>query len=69
METECEEPDLWVFECLKYTIPGKRFVLSSIAVVLESRSDVFLLLRSEEPGSRGVIVYEEVCQAGVEDSK
>lgn len=69
METESEEPDLWVSECLKYAVPGKNFVPSSIAVFLESRGNEFLLLRSEELGSGGVVVYEEVCADGVNDGK
>lgn len=69
VETESEEPDLWVFEGLSYAIPRENFVSGSIAIFLESGDNVFPLLRTEELGSCGVVVYQEVCGDGVDDGE
>ena len=59
----------WVLECLVDPSPGELFVSSSVAVILESCEDVFPLLGSEELGSCGVVVYEEVRSNGRDDSQ
>ena len=69
VETEGVEPDLDVFECLEYIIPCELFFPSRVAIVLESCGNEFSLLRSEELGGRGVIVYEEVCRCRADYSK
>ena len=68
METETIKVDLWVLECLNDTIPGKFFVSSSVAIILEPCEYVFSLLGSEKLGSRGVIIDEEVSGNGEDDS-
>ena len=67
MGTETVEVDLWVLECLDDTIPGKSFVLRSVAIILESCKNVFSLLGSEKVGSSRVIIDEEVCGNGEDD--
>ena len=69
METKTVEVDLRVFECLNDTIPAKPFVSSSVTIVLEPCEDVFPLLGSEELGSCGVIIDEEVSGDGEGDSQ
>lgn len=69
VETEGVEPDLDVFERLEYIIPCELFFPSRVAIVLESCGNEFSLLRSEELGGRGVIVYEEVRRCRADNSK
>lgn len=69
VETESVEPDLWIFECLKHAIPGEDFVPSSVAVLLEPRGNVFLLLLSEELGIGGVVKDEKVGGDGADNGK
>ena len=69
VETKTVEVDLWVLECLSDTSPGKLFVSSSVAIILESCENVFPLLGSEKPGSCGVTMDEEVRSNGHDDSQ
>jgi hypothetical protein len=69
VETETIEVDLWVLECLSDTIPGKPFVSSSVAVILEPCEDVFPFLRSEKLGRCGVIINEKVSGNGEGDGE
>lgn len=64
MKVKSIEPHLRVLECLDDTAPSKLLVSNSIAIPLESGDDVFLLLGSQEPGSRRVVVDEEICGNG-----
>ena len=69
MITEPVKIDLWIFECLENPSPGELFVSSSVAVVLESFENALPLLGSEELGSCGVVVDEEVRSKGYDDSQ
>lgn len=68
MEAKAIEVNLWVLECLNDASPGKIFVPSSVVIVLESRENVFPLSGSEERGSCGVIMDEEVSGNGADDT-
>ena len=68
METEAIEVNLWVLKCLDDAAPGKLFVLSGVAIVLESRENVFPLCGGEKRGGCGVIMDKEVSGDGVDDS-
>ena len=69
MVTETVEVDLWVLECLNNTAPGKLFVSSSVAIILEPCQNVFSLFGSEKLGSCGVIIDEEVSANGEGDGQ
>jgi len=69
MSAETVEVDLWILECLDDAVPGKPFVSSNVAIILESCENVFPLLGSEEIGSCGVIIDKEVCGNGDDDSQ
>ena len=68
VETKPVEVDLWVFECFADPSPGELLVSSSVTV-LEPCENAFLLLWSEEPSSCGVVMDEEVCGNGRNDSQ
>ena len=69
VEAKPVEVDFWVLECLADPSPDELFVSSSVAVILESCENVFPLLGSEELGSCGVVVDEEVRSNGHDDSQ
>ena len=68
VETEAVEVDLWILERFKDTSPGELLVSGGITIMFEPCDNVFPLLGSEETGSRGVIIDEEVCGDGDGDS-
>jgi hypothetical protein len=68
VETKPIEVDLWVLECLPDSGPGETFVSSSVAILSESCENVFSLLGSEELGRCGVVIDEEVCGNGRDDT-
>ena len=69
VESETVEPDLWVFERINDTAPGELFFSSSVSIFLESCDNILSLLGSEETGSRGVVIDEEVRGERDEDSQ
>ena len=69
VETKPVEVDLWVLECLADPGPGELFVSSSVVIFSEPCEYVFSLFGSEEPGSCGVVMDEEVRSNGYDDSQ
>ena len=58
--TEPIEVDLWVLECLVDPSPGKLLILGSVTIIFELCENVFPFLWSEEFGSYGIVMDEEV---------
>ena len=69
VETKPVEVDLWVLECLADPTPGKLLVPSGVAIILESRENVFPFPGSEELCSCGVVMDEEVRSNRRDDSQ
>ena len=68
MEAETVEVDLGVLEGLNDTGPGEFFVSGGVAVILKTSDYAVSLFGSEESGSCGVVVDDEVSEDGGDDS-
>ena len=68
MEAETVEVDLGVLEGLNDTGPGEFFISGGVAVILETSDYAVSLFGSEESGSCGVVVDDEVSEDRGDDS-